>query len=187
MELLNFLFSVDLSNYQNRKEFISDLQKKYLIDDNLYYKIIIYNEDQVIKIGISETLKDTLVYDEMIYNEAKIRGLDIFFAELKKIGTFKQYTQHGIYQQPFLDNELNAIKINNIIDFWIDNFGIEKIIELFNFLEEFQIFDIKIRNFGFNKNLNNYQLFDFQPNTGPQERFLEGKNYLYSKITQKEE
>ena len=180
MELLNYLLTVDLAQFNNSKEFLNYLKNNYSVNEKTNQKIIIDNNDIIVKIGISNTLRDTILFEKMIFEEANARHLDIFFTELKKEGTFQTYTKHGIYTQKKL--EINTITIEEVIDFWIKKYGIKKVIYLFNFLKEFKIWDIKTDNIGYNSDFQNYQIFDYQPRVGDIEYFNKCETYLLSKI-----
>ena len=124
MELLNYLLTVDLAQFNNSQEFLNYLKNNYSVNEKTNQKIIIENNDIIVKIGISNALRDTILFEKMIFEEANARHLDIFFAELKKEGTFQTYTKHGIYTQKKL--EINTITIEEVIDFWIKKYGIKK-------------------------------------------------------------
>lgn len=180
MELLNYLLTVDLKQFNNSEEFLNYLKSKYSVHEHIDSKITIDNGHNIIKIGINTALRDTVLFEKMMFEEANARHLDVFFAELKKEGTFQTYTKHGIYTQKKL--EVNTIAIENIIDFWIEKYGIKKVIHLFNFLKEFKIWDIKAHNIGYNSDFQNYQIFDYQPRIGDIEYFNKCEAYLLSKI-----
>lgn len=180
MELLNYLLTVDLKQFKNSEEFLNYLRNNYSVYEHTDSKIIIDNDQNIVKIGINSALRDTVLFEKMMFEEANARHLDIFFTELKKEGTFQTYTKHGIYTQKKL--EVNTRAIENVIDFWIKKYGIKKVIYLFNFLKEFKIWDIKPDNIGYNSDFQNYQIFDYQPRVGDIEYFNKCEAYLLSKI-----
>ena len=88
MELLNYLLTVDLKQFNNSEEFLNHLKKNYSVHEYIDSKITIDNGHNIVKIGINTALRDTVLFEKMMFEEANARHLDVFFAELKKEGTF---------------------------------------------------------------------------------------------------
>ena len=55
MELLNYLLTVDLAQFNNSQEFLNYLKNNYSVNEKTNQKIIIENNDIIVKLGISNT------------------------------------------------------------------------------------------------------------------------------------